>query len=139
MNSKPKSIGLTDSLSISMKYLKDAYEQLNIQIQRMLNHISDAICAEYGLSVLDEDIGYKNTYNHKILDNDYYKTLKEDLDDVISYSVTLKQVIQRMRDLLYKVYSKNNVITIYKTDEDKVRIEKAFGDDYSIDNIKGSL
>lgn len=44
-----------------------------------------------------------------------------------------------MRDLLYKVYSKNNVITIYKTDEDKVRIEKAFGDDYSIDNIKGSL
>ena len=94
MNSKPKSIGLADSISISMKYLKDAYEQLNIQIQRMLNHISDAICAEYGLSVLDEDIGYKSTYNHKVLDNDYYKTLKKDLDNVICYSITLKQVIE---------------------------------------------
>ena len=39
----------------------------------MLNHISDAICAEYGLSVLDEDIGYKSTYNRKVLDNDYSK------------------------------------------------------------------
>ena len=44
-----------------------------------------------------------------------------------------------MRDLGYKVYSKNNTITIYKTDEDKVRIEKAFGDDYSIDNINKRL
>ena len=38
-----------------------------------LGQISDAICSEYGLSVLDEDIGYKSTYNHKVLDNDYYK------------------------------------------------------------------
>ena len=33
-----------------------------------------------------------------------------------------------MKDLGYKIYSKNNIITIYKTDEDKVRIEKVFGD-----------
>ena len=104
-----------------------------------LRHISDSLCTEYGLSVLDEDICYKSTYNHKVLDNDYYKTLKEDLDNVISYSITLKQVIQRMRDLGYKVYSKNNTITIYKTDEDKVRIEKAFGNDYSIDSINKRL
>ena len=44
-----------------------------------LRHISDAICSEYGLSVLDEDLGYKSTYNHKVLDNNYYKTLKEAL------------------------------------------------------------
>ena len=50
-----------------------------------LRQISDSLCAEYGLSVLDEDIGYKSTYNHKVLDTDYYKTLKEDLDNVISY------------------------------------------------------
>lgn len=104
-----------------------------------LRHISDSLCAEYGLSVLDEDIGYKSTYNHKVLDTDYYKTLKEDLDNVISYSITLKQVIERLKKLDYQVYSRNGIITIYMNGKDKVRIEKAFGDDYSIDNINKRL
>ena len=98
-----------------------------------LRHISDSLCAEYGLNVLDEDIGYKSTFNHKVIDNDYYKTLKEDLDNVISYSVTLRQVMDRMRLLGYKIYSHNNVITIYKDNCDKVRIEKVFGNEYSKD------
>lgn len=104
-----------------------------------LRQISDSLCAEYGLSVLDEDIGYKSTYNHKVLDNDYYKTLKEDLDNVISYSITLKQVIERLKKLDYQVYSRNGIITIYRNGKNKVRIEKAFGDDYSIDNINKRL
>lgn len=104
-----------------------------------LRQISDSLCAEYGLSVLDEDIGYKSTYNHKVLDTDYYKTLKEDLDNVISYSITLKQVIERLKKLDYQVYSRNGIITIYRNGKDKVRIEKAFGDDYSIDNINKRL
>ena len=104
-----------------------------------LRHISDSLCAEYGLSVLDEDIGYKSTYNHKVLDNDYYKTLKEDLDNVISYSITFKQVIERLKKLDYQVYSRNGIITIYRNGRDKVRIEKAFGNDYSIDNINKRL
>ena len=104
-----------------------------------LRHISDSLCAEYGLSVLDEDIGYKSTYNHKVLDNDYYKLLKEDLDSVISYSATLKQVKQRMRDLGYISYSRNGLITIYRDGCDKVRIEKAFGSEYSIDRINERL
>ena len=104
-----------------------------------LRHISDSLCAEYGLSVLDEDIGYNSTYNHKVLDNDYYKALKEDLDNVISYSITLKQVIERLKKLDYQVYSRNGIITIYRNGRDKVRIQKAFGDDYSIDNINKRL
>ena len=104
-----------------------------------LRHISDAICSEYGLSVLDEDIGYKNTYNHKVLDNDYYKTLKEDLDNVISYSVTLKQVFERMKSLGYKVYSRNGVITIYRDGEDRVRIENVFGEEYSKERLNQRL
>ena len=97
-----------------------------------LRHISDLLCAEYGLSTLDEDIGYKNTYKNKVLSDDYYR---EDLDNVISYSVTLKQVFDRMRILGYKIYSHNGIITIYKDNEDKVRIEKAFGKEYSKDSI----
>lgn len=104
-----------------------------------LRNISDSLCAEYGLSVLDEDISYKSTYNHKVIDNDYYKTLKDDLDSVISYSVTLKQVMDRMKLLGYKTYYRNGVITIYRDGYDKVRIEKAFGSDYSKDSINERL
>jgi len=104
-----------------------------------LRQISDSLCEEYGLSVLDEDMGYKNTYKHKVVNNDYYKTLKDDLDGVISYSVTLKQVMDRMKLLGYKSYSRNGVITIYRDDYDKVRIEKAFGNDYSKDRINERL
>ncbi|MCI8346318.1 MAG: relaxase/mobilization nuclease domain-containing protein [Bacilli bacterium] len=104
-----------------------------------LRQISDSLCEEYGLSVLDEDISYKNTYKHKVIDNDYYKVLKDDLDSVISYSVTLKQVMDRMKLLGYKTYSRNDIITIYRDNCDKVRIEKAFGNDYSKDSINDRL
>lgn len=96
-----------------------------------LRQISDSLCEEYGLSVLDEDMSYKNTYKHKVVNSDYYKTLKDDLDSVISYSVTLRQVMDRMKQLGYKSYSRNGIITIYRDGCDKVRIEKAFGSDYS--------
>lgn len=104
-----------------------------------LRQISDSICEEYGLSVLDEDISYRNTYKYKVLNDDYYKILKEDLDNVISYSVTLKQVIERLKKLNYQVYSRNGILAIYKEGYDKVRIEKAFGNDYSIDSINKRL
>ena len=67
------------------------------------------------------------------------KTLKEDLDNVISYSITLKQVIERLKKLDYQVYFCNSILTIYKDGYDKVRIEKAFGNDYLIDSINKRL
>lgn len=104
-----------------------------------LRQISDSLCAEYELSVLDENISYKNTYKHKVINNDYYKILKDDLDSVIRYSVTLKQVMDRMKSLGYQCYSRNDVITIYRDGYDKVRIKKAFGNDYSKDRINERL
>lgn len=104
-----------------------------------LRQISDSLCAEYGVSVLDKDVGYKSTYTHKVINNDYYKMLKDDLDSVISYSITLKQVMDRMKQLRYKCYSRNGIITIYRDTYDKVRIEKVFGSDYSRDKINERL
>ncbi len=73
------------------------------------------------------------------MNDDYYKILKEDIDNVISYSVTFKQVVERLKKLDYQVYSRNGIITIYMNGKDKVRIEKAFGNDYSIDSINKQL
>ena len=44
-----------------------------------------------------------------------------------------------MRNIGYKVYSRNGVITIYRDGEDKVRIEKAFGEEYSKDRLSKRL
>lgn len=44
-----------------------------------------------------------------------------------------------MRSLGYKVYSPNGVITIYRDGEDKVRIENAFGEEYSKDRLTERL
>lgn len=104
-----------------------------------LRYVSDALCAEYGLSILEEDNSYKSTFKHKVIDNDYYKTLKDDLDSVISYSVTLRQVMDRMKQLGYKCYSRNDIITIYRDNYDKVRVEKTFGNDYSKNRINERL
>lgn len=123
----------SDSFKTGKKYNKN---RTNLA---KLRNISDSLCAEYGLSTLDEDIGYKNTYKNKVLSDDYYRILKENLDNVISYSVTLKQVFDRMRTLGYKTYSHNGIIIIYKDNEDKVRIEKAFGKEYSKDSISKRL
>ena len=104
-----------------------------------IRHISDSLCSEYGLSVLDEDKFYKRTYTKSISNDEYYKALKEDLDNVISYSVTIKQVMDRMKSLGYKVYSRNGITTIYRDGEDKVRIEKVFGNEYSKDKLNERL
>lgn len=47
--------------------------------------------------------------------------------------------MDRMRQLGYKAYSRNGVITIYRDGYDKVRIEKAFGNEYSKDSINKRL
>ena len=59
------------------------------------------------------------------MNDDYYKILTED--------------IERLKKLDYQVYSRNGIITIYMNGKDKVRIEKAFGNDYSIDSINKRL
>ena len=44
-----------------------------------------------------------------------------------------------MRNIGYKVYSRNGIVTIYRDGEDKVRIEKAFGEEYSKDKLSERL
>ena len=100
-----------------------------------LRHISDALCQEYGLSTLEEDTRYKNSYKNKWQDNDYYKIAKEDIDTIISESISSKQFLAKLKQLGYQYYIKYDKLTIYKENEEKLRIEKLFGSDYSLDKI----
>jgi len=104
-----------------------------------LRHISDALCQEYGLSTLEEDTKYKNSYKNKWKNNDYYRIAKEDIDTVISESISSKQFLTKLKQLGYKYYIKYDKLTIYKEEQDKIRIEKIFGKDYSLDRLNERL
>lgn len=100
-----------------------------------LRHISDSLCQEYGLSTLKEDTRYKNSYKNKWKDNDYYRIAKEDIDTIISESISSKQFIAKLKQLGYQYYIKYDKLTIYKENKEKIRIEKLFGNNYSLDKI----
>ena len=100
-----------------------------------LRHISDSLCQEYGLSTLKEDTIYKNSYKNKCQNNDYYRIAKEDIDTIISESISSKQFLTKLKQLGYLYYIKYDKLTIYKENEEKIRIEKLFGSNYSLDKI----
>ena len=100
-----------------------------------LRHISDSLCQEYGVSTLKEDTRYKNSYKNNWQDYDYYKIAKEDIDTIISESISSKQFLAILKQLGYQYYIKYDKLTIYKENEEKIRIEKLFGNNYSLDKI----
>ncbi|MBO5096282.1 MAG: relaxase/mobilization nuclease domain-containing protein [Bacilli bacterium] len=104
-----------------------------------LRHISDALCQEYGLSTLEEDTKYKNSYKNKWQDNNYYRIAKEDIDTIISESISSKQFLTKLKQLGYKYYIKYDKLTIYKEEQDKIRVEKIFGKEYSLDRLNERL
>lgn len=100
-----------------------------------LRHISDSFCEEYGLSTLEEQEHYNNTYKYKVLNNDYYKMIKEDVDNAINESLVLDQFKNRLKTLGYKIEQRYNKISVYIEGKEKVRLEKIFGPEYSTENI----
>lgn len=90
---------------------------------------------KYGLSTLEEDTRYKNSYKNKWKENDYYRIAKEDIDNIISESISSKQFLAKLKQLGYQYYIKYDKLTIYKENEEKIRIEKLFGNNYSLDRI----
>ena len=104
-----------------------------------LRNISDSLCMEYKLGTLDEEDRYTKCFNKNVLNDDYYKILKEDLDSAISGSLTIQQFLNRLKLQGYKCYMRYDKITVYKDNYDKVRIEKVFGKNYSKENILNRL
>ena len=105
-----------------------------------IRQISDLLCAEYGLSVLHKDeikyTKYDKLYQKKILNDDYYKIVKEDIDDAISETIIMPQFLERMKQFGYQYYYRNEKLTIWKDDGDKIRVERTFGKNYSAERIK---
>ena len=108
----------------------------------LLRKTSDEICEKYGLSVLKEKtcksgINFENFYKKSMRDSDYYKFAKEDIDYAIKHSYTLKQFQQILVSMGYNYYYRADKLSVRrKPYKRNIRVERAFGEEYSLENIK---
>ncbi len=129
--------------SVSFKDGKKYYS--NLTNTALLRKISDEICEEYGLSVLKEKIcksgiNFENFYKKSMRDSDYYKFAKEDIDYAIEHSWTYKEFLKKLKEMGYEVYFRANKISVRMYPHKRnIRIERAFGEEYSIENIKNKI
>lgn len=106
----------------------------------MMRAVSDDLCREYGLSVLEEKkcgkIDYTRYRNSYIQKSDYYTTTKEDVDFAIKQAYSYKNFKSILEKMGYTVTIRANKISLcrfpYKRN---IRIERSFGIEYSIKNI----
>ena len=129
--------------SVSFKDGKKYYS--NFTNTALLRKTSDEICEEYGLSVLKEKtcksgINFENFYKKSMRDSDYYKFAKEDIDYAIEHSWTYKEFLKRLKAMGYEVYFRANKISVRMYPHKRnIRIERAFGEEYSIENIQNKI
>lgn len=126
--------------SVSFKDGKKYYS--NLTNTALLRKTSDEICEEYGLSVLKEKtcksgINFENFYKKSMRDSDYYKFAKEDIDYAIKHSYTLKQFQQMLVSMGYNYYYRADKLSVRREPYRRnIRVERAFGEEYSLENIK---
>ena len=129
--------------SVSFKDGKKYYS--NLTNTALLRKTSDEICEEYGLSILKEKtcksgINFENFYKKSMRDSDYYKFTKEDIDYAIEHSWTYKEFLKRLKEMGYEVYFRANKISVRMYPHKRnIRIERAFGEEYLIENIKNKI
>ena len=107
-----------------------------------LRRISNEICKEHGKSFLEEKktksgLNYSNYQQKNLVYSNYYKTAKKDIDMAISISKNYDEFKKVLINMGYEIKLRSNKLSICgKEYRRNIRIERYFGNDYSIDNIK---
>ena len=108
-----------------------------------LRQTSDAICSEYGISVLEEKpckrskINFANYYKGTTEKNNYFTLTRRDVDNCIKEAYTYDDFIKLLKKMNYKVVNRYGKLSLTRKNYKKpIRIERSFGKDYSIENIK---
>lgn len=107
--------------------------------------LNDLICMEHGKSYLSENktksgINYINYQNRGIKYTNYYKKTKEDLDLAIAKASNYETFKNILINLGYVLTVRAGKLSIRgKNYKRNIRIERYFGEDYSIDNINKQI
>lgn len=107
-----------------------------------IRRISDALCEEYGLSVIQEKpcrnskVNYLKYQKEYVEKNNYYTTAKQDLDRAIAMAYNYEDFEKLMKAMDYELIYRANKLSIKRSPYKKnIRIQRYFGEEYSIDNI----
>ena len=120
-----------------LKYYSNRYNTARFR------HISDEICKEHGLSILKEKtckkskINFENYYKKTLYSDSYSKNTKRDIDLAIKQAYSYDDFIYLMKKLDYEVMVRAGKLSVRKNNYNRnIRLERRYGDDYTIDNIK---
>lgn len=107
-----------------------------------IRHFSDELCKEYGLNVLKEkptkaNLKYDNFYKKSLYNDNYSKTAKKEIDLAIRQAYSYDDFIYLMNKLDYEIIIRAGKMSVRKKNYNRnIRIERRFGENYTIDNIK---
>jgi len=121
---------------------KDGYKYYsNYENTAIMRKISDDICREYGLSVLEDSkckkVNFDYFYNKNITQDDYYKFIKEDIDFAIKRAFSFEEFMKILKQIGYEFYFRANQMSIrMPLRKMYLRVERNFGQDYSVQRMK---
>ena len=129
--------------SVSFKDGRKYYD--NHKNYALLRDTSDRLCDEYHLSVLKEKecpkskLKYENFLKGEYKSN-YIKELKEDIDFAIGQSYSYDDFLIIMKKMDYVVENRAGKLSVRRSDRARnTRIERVFGENYSLQNIKEKI
>ena len=107
---------------------KSKYAELRI--------LSDAICEEYGLSIVKEQKKYNNFYKSNIKKSNYHTIVKDDLDRAIKLAYTYPDFERILKNWNYDVMYRAGKLTLKKYPYKKnIRVVRAYGEEYDYDRL----
>lgn len=109
--------------------------------------LNDLICQEHGLSFLEEKPSPKSKFDfsYYLSAGDYHKSkysvqMKNDIDKAIRKASSYSEFLKVLEESDYIITDRYNKLSIRnKNYKRNIRIERRFGDEYSIENIKSRI
>lgn len=125
----------TVSFVDGIKYHRTAQDYRDMQA------VSDALCREYGLSVIsDPHPGKSKHYGEWRAEQEQRPTwrgiVRADVDEAIRQSMTERQFFENLRKKGYEIKTGKDISVRPPGKERFVRLLRNFGDDYSLDGIR---
>lgn len=112
----------------------------------LMRDTSDRLCEEYKLSVIKEKkcpkskIDYSNFLKGQVKTSNYHTIVKEDVDYAIEQAFSYKDFLSILSKMNYSVENRYGKLSVRKEPYKKnIRIERAFGDEYKIENIEKKI
>lgn len=127
----------------SVSFIDGSKYHSKLENTALLRATSDAICEEYGLNVLEEKvckkskINFENFVRSKYQNSSYYNTSKQDIDRAISQAYSYKDFENLLGIYGYTLTYRANKLSVCRSGYKRnIRIERAYGSEYSIERIK---